>query len=651
MSTADLLAEARRETTSQERLQELASLNDELAEAVADNIATPPNLLAKLATHNSKAVRKAVTSNPKAPKIVLFHLGVYFPQELLDNPIFDFSSLKDLSFIRKIPSGVLSILVQQNNVPRFLLNYAANHPVKNVSDTAKMHVDLSGEMTAGWHEAVSEIIREDAFVGHFINDFHGIIWDFKPGVTVHVDFETLRKGFEHLNAFYKFIPSDFLSILLRIYSLKRYKAQNPNTELIILKQLAVDEDRDVRQGVAANQNTPVAILRYLASDPDILVRQGVAANRNTPVEILKSFAKNPDFEMLWRLAENPSTPAAILDLSIGDRNNLILQTVARNPNTSTATLTMLADDSEDWFKEYAANNFNQYPETNSNYTKKDAISREYNRIAENVAKNHSTPIEVLKTLANEGGFWMRRYIAENPNASGEILKSFVDFEDEDNSVYSLVAKHPNTPREVLDSFIKIPEELWIHNYHNDGVLESVADNPNAPRDILELLAEDKSLRIRFRVARNPNTPVELLESLANDSDYQIREVVAENPHTPLKILESLANDSNLLVRESASKNPYCTPEIKKTIFKNFAKSETPSFSRVALFLSDYAASFVLAENSNSISWLERYAIAQNKNTLRDTLAILIQDKNRFVRATAKESLGKLCKKAQSQSLL
>lgn len=79
-------------------------------------------------------------------------MGVFFPQELLNNPIFDFSLLGDLSFIKKMPSGVLSILVQQNNVPQFLLNYAANYPAKNVSDTAKMHLDISGEMTEGWHE-------------------------------------------------------------------------------------------------------------------------------------------------------------------------------------------------------------------------------------------------------------------------------------------------------------------------------------------------------------------------------------------------------------------------------------------------------------------------------------------------------------------
>ena len=100
------------------------------------------------------------------------------------------------------------------------------------------------------------------------------------------------------------------------------------------------------------------------------------------------------------------------------------------------------------------------------------------------------------------------------------------------------------------------------------------------------------------------------------------------------------NTADLLAEARRETNSNYTK--KDAISSEYKKiSETPSFSREALFLSDYAASFVLAENSNSISWLERYAIAQNPNTLRDTLEVLAQDGNRIVRATAKESLEKL----------
>lgn len=634
-NTAKLITEAQQKTTSKERLQELANINDLLAEIVAKNISAPTKLLEKLAFHENKAVRKAVTSNPNTPKNILFILGVDFPRELLKNPIFDFSLLKDLSFIKKIPPGVLSILVQQNNVPRFLLNYAANHPAKIVADTAKMHVSILGEMTKGWHEAVAEIIASSAFVNHFINDFHGIVWDFTNEARVRGDFETPFRSFKHLTNFYELIHTE---VLFKSQTSKRNIAQNLKTTAIVLKQLASDEDYYIRWDVAENPSTPAEILQQLAKDSHERVRSGVAGNHNTPIEILESFATDSDLNIRYRVAGNPSTPAEILKSLISDYNNLILRAVAGNPSTPAQILVMLADDSEDWFDEYVANNFNQY----SDYTKKDVVFSEYGGIVENIAKNPSTPIAVLRSLASDADYQGRKYyIVENPNAPGEILESFVGVEDRDNGVYSLVAKHPNTPRKVLESFINIPEKNSIHNYYNDEVRESVADNPNAPVEILKLLAKDKSLRIRFRVARNHNTPINLLESLANESNHYIREAVAKNANIPLEMLEKLANDSNLVVRESVSENPHCTLKIKKIIFKNFAKSKTLSFSRLALFLSHYAASFVLAENSNSISWLERYAIAQNQNTLRDTLEILAQDGNRIVRATAKENLQKL----------
>ena len=630
MNTADLLAEAIRETTSKELLQELASSSNELAEAVAQNVAAPPELLSKLANHDCKNVRKTVTSNPKTPKKILFNLGVFFPQELLSNPIFDASLLGDLSFIRKIPFGVLSILVQQNNAPRFLLNYAANHPARKVSDTAKMHIDISGEMSEGWHEAVAENLKIYSY--SFIHDFHGIIWNFRSGARVNGDFETLQRSFRLLTNFYDLTQAE---VLFKSQMAKRNIAKNFQTTSIVLKKLAFDEDCCIRSDASANPNTPAEVLRLLAEDSNSGVRNNVAGNPSTPAETLESFATVSNIKILHRLAGNPSTPVEILESLMSDCNNSMLKAVAGNPSTPAEILELLADDSKDWFDEYVANNFNKY----SDYTKKDVVSREYKGMIENIAKNPSTPIKVLRTLANDADYWMRKYIAENPNAPADILKSFADFEDGDNGVHSLVAKHPNTPTKVLKLYLYSPKDPWKHGYYN--IRESVADNPNAPKEILKSLAKEQNIRIRFRVAINPNTPIDLLKTLANDSNHQIREAVAKNTNTPLKILEKLANDRNLIVRESVSENPNCTFEIKKTIFKNFAKSETPSFSRVALFLSDYAASFVLAENSNSISWLERYAIAQNPNTLRDTLEVLAQDGNRIVRATAKETLEKL----------
>ncbi len=66
----NLIEEAKSETTSGDRLKELAALNDELA------------------SHKSKAVRKAVISNRNTLTEALFKFGEYFDRELLDSTTF-----------------------------------------------------------------------------------------------------------------------------------------------------------------------------------------------------------------------------------------------------------------------------------------------------------------------------------------------------------------------------------------------------------------------------------------------------------------------------------------------------------------------------------------------------------------------------------
>lgn len=101
--------------------------------------------------------------------------------------------------------------------------------------------------------------------------------------------------------------------------------------------------------------------------------------------------------------------------------------------------------------------------------------------------------------------------------------------------------------------------------------------------------------------------------------------MAGNPSTPAATLVMLADDSEDWFDEYVANN-----------FNGYS-----DYTKRDVVSSDYAASFVLAENSNSIFWLKRYAIAQNQNTLRDTLEVLVRDSNRIVRATAKESLKKI----------
>ena len=73
-----------------------------------------------------------------------------------------------------------------------------------------------------------------------------------------------------------------------------------------------DDDYSVRYGVAQNENTPVPVLEELANDNDYLVRNGVAENNNTPVLLLEKLAEDPEESVRRRVLENENTPDSVL---------------------------------------------------------------------------------------------------------------------------------------------------------------------------------------------------------------------------------------------------------------------------------------------------------------------------------------------------
>ena len=194
---------------------------------------------------------------------------------------------------------------------------------------------------------------------------------------------------------------------------------------------------------------------------------------------------------------------------------------------------------------------------------------------------------------------------------------------------------PSLSFQLLTNFYElIPDKCPI--FKSPIFKKNLAKNLNTAQSLLKQLAEDENSSIRQAVAENINTATELLELLAYDKDNRVRNSVGENLSTPTKILKSLAHEEDSSIRYCVAGNSSTPSEILALL----AESETPSFSRVALFMSDYVESSVLAKHSNSISWLERYAIACNRKTPEDTLKQLAEDGNRIVRATAKESLEK-----------
>jgi hypothetical protein len=91
----------------------------------------------------------------------------------------------------------------------------------------------------------------------------------------------------------------------------------------------------------------------------------------------------------------------------------------------------------------------------------------------------------------------------------EQLKLAKLADDKDWTIREKVAKNPSTPSEVL-------KKLSLDRYE---IRRKVASNPNTPADVLKKLANDDEAWIRYNVAENPSTPIDVLRKLADSYDF------------------------------------------------------------------------------------------------------------------------------------
>lgn len=93
-------------------------------------------------------------------------------------------------------------------------------------------------------------------------------------------------------------------------------------------QLAADPNFEVRAAVAANPKTTGAILRYLAEDTNRNVREAVLRNRNAPLDVRET-AVNSDDSTAIKLAYDKAPAAMKVALN---------HAVARSTNTEIGSL-------------------------------------------------------------------------------------------------------------------------------------------------------------------------------------------------------------------------------------------------------------------------------------------------------------------------
>jgi hypothetical protein len=153
----------------------------------------------------------------------------------------------------------------------------------------------------------------------------------------------------------------------------------------------------------------------------------------------------------------------------------------------------------------------------------------------------------LKTANSE----TRKWIAKDPSTPVDILVQLS--QDEDWRVRNRVAENRNAPAEALSIL-----SHYLIEDKGDDTREWVAGNTNTPVDVLVLLSQDEDWRVRRYVSSNCNTPIDTLVRLSRDESRWVRERVAENPRTPVETLVRLSQDGSLSVREEVARTPKWT---------------------------------------------------------------------------------------------
>lgn len=407
-----------------------------------------------------------------------------------------------------------------------------------------------------------------------------------------------------------------------------------------LERLAAHHYPPVRYRVAAHPNTPTSALEQLACDSYVPTLRALADNPNTPPHILAQLANTPDLTTRLSIVRNPNTPAQVLAQIV-----LSTQNSGNQPNRSIDAL-------------------------------KSAIAGSHNDLLRTIASNPRTPIEALEILAR------REFVSVTqdpqsiipPTTNDSVVRSLTYNPSLTPQLLHILAQDPCVDvRASLTRHPNLTEALWTMLARDEAlaVREAVAVNREAPERVLELLARDEQGEVRVKVVTNPNTEIAILVSLAGDENSAVRAAVASHPSLPTAQLESLAQDQKVEVRRAVAQNPHTPNSIRETLLELVSPPQTkqtsptlrglprlynPKTDDLATLLAEYArspnafvrlvtllhpltSSEILQQGAKSVSWLERYAVAENPATPTELRQQLAQDSNRFVRAVANTNLS------------
>jgi hypothetical protein len=649
-------------------LEQIAALGTQNTH-LAENPATPPEILVQLARqpvektiNNVKPVRQIVLNNPSLPTLERYRLLVAQEQE------------QEIAQANQL-------LASRPNSP-----YALAQVVETGDQNAKLTVARSNKTPITILEQLAKdsnpTIRQ--VVSQNPNLPLPILLDLTQDENVNVRLTLVRNSRNQTREILERLAQDESDLV------RAEVAVNKNTPVEILTQLAHNSSRSVCDKLTRNQNTPVEVLEFLGVEKKI----ANAYNRKTPgnalaavvEDTLKRDSRTQEkvFEYLLRNLEGSQMPANTLEKLSTNTTSWIRSNVAHHRNTPLSALERMIDDTYEPVLWGIARNPNSSPQLLERLLKKHD-----EKVAGAMVERNEIPVNLMERLLENKSLYVRQPVASSHNLPPELMAKIIATEPEEPVLISL-ARNPNLTPELLTQFIQhsnsnVRTALVLHPNLTEAhwqqlaqdralpVRETVAASANVPTQVLEFLSTDEQAQVRLKVATNSRTPASALVALTLDEDLTIRAAVATNPNLPSVQLEQLAQDEKVEVRRAVAQNPHTPAAVRASLqdlviqatarqpqtsptLHGLSRIYNPQTDDLATVLSEYVESDVpfvrfvtllhpltfvevLQQGAQSVSWIERYAVADNPATPTEIKQQLAQDGNQFVRAVATTSLA------------
>lgn len=244
-------------------------------------------------------------------------------------------------------------------------------------------------------------------------------------------------------------------------SRNRALAGNPDTPVPVLKEIADDEDWKTRLVLAWNSALPAETLTKLANDPVEQVQSAALSNPNTPAEVLIDKAKTVDLGSPVQLGilENPKAPGEVVSYLMYNGDKTIARFAARHANATAEALTDITANSRDiyFLSSIAENNVAPVAVLRELFKKAPPV-RDPGAVSllRNLAKNCTTPLDVLYGLLEDEEAAVRTYLASNTRLPLRMLVKLMT--DEDAGVRD----------EATTFFNDLPTEVYEKAFANDA---------------------------------------------------------------------------------------------------------------------------------------------------------------------------------------